>query len=225
MSIRSRSGFTLVEILIAVAIIGGLATLTLVNTSQTRTKARDASRRTTVEAYSTSLEQWRTVSSTKSYFVQMESSTPCNASNPVNTTAQQTGNTSLTGYGYMSGTDQDVCVGFTGGGAGRMTRKNISGKYFKNSIVDALKQAGVLNAVRLDPRLEKKDFNVDDPWADFILTTCNKDGYAAATPADAVNYTIYANLELPNLAPQDEAATARQQCGGDDTGKSWNTVQ
>ena len=218
---RLKSAFTLIELLIAIVIIGSLATVVVVNTVQTRAKARDASRRDSIEAYSTSLEQWRTVSPNRSYFVQTEGA-PCVASNSNNTAHDP----NKTGYGYMSGAGT-TCVGFQGGGAGRMTRKNIPSLYpnASYSIVDALVQAGVLNAVRLDPRLEGKDFSYNDSWEDFILTTCNKDGYAASSPADAVNYTIYANLEIPSKTPEDEAAAAKKQCGGDDTGKGWQTVQ
>jgi prepilin-type N-terminal cleavage/methylation domain-containing protein len=218
-----KLGFTLVELLIVVVIIGVLATLTVLNTVRTRMQAHDASRRTSVDGYSAALEQWRTASSTKSYFVQIEGAA-CNAKNLKN--AQH--DPSVTGYGYMDGVE-GTCVGFNGGGAGRMTRKGFSpatgGSYPANSIADALKTAGYLNAVRLDPRIENQGFSYDDPGADFILTTCDADGYAAASPSTAVNYTIYTNLELPSTTPEDETVAATHQCGGSASPGGWNVIR
>lgn len=214
MRTSSRSAFTLIELLIGAMIVAILATLVVTNTTRTRAKARDASRRTTVEAYSTSLEQWRAISPTKSYFVQMPTGgcTATGVSDPADPA-----------YGYMVGSGAG-CVGYRLGGAGRMTRRDIAGKYpANNSIADALRAAGVLNTIKVDPRLEGLAFDVDDPWADFILTTCNTAGYAATSPVEALNYTIYTNLELLEDVLEEESA--KQQCGGENSPGPWATVQ
>lgn len=212
---HKRFAFSLIELLIAVAVIGILATLTIINTTRTRTQARDANRKAAVDAYNASLEQWRALSPHKSYFVQILNQ-PCDASMP--------------SYGYMLGVG-DGCVGYGGGGAGRVTRKNIpaSGNnrgYAATSVAEALREAGVLNAVRLDPRDVDKEF--DDPTAtDYILTTCTTDGLAAPNPVQALDFTIYANLELPNESnnwDQNDIVNARRQCAGADSPGPWDTI-
>lgn len=206
-----QPAFSLVELLIAVAVIGILSTLTVINTNRTRAQARDANRKTSVEAYNTSLEQWRTLSPDKSYFVKMLKGTCA---------------TSYT-QGYMQG-QGTACVGYGGGGAGQVTRKNIAATgnnrgYGPISVADALREAGVLNAVRVDPFDTERSF--DDPAArDFILTTCTMDGYAARTPAEALEFTVYAYLELPNTSSvpdQDDMANAMRQCGGENSPETW----
>jgi|GEM_PF-5703335 len=223
-----KAGFTLLELLVAVIIIGVLAVAVIVNLSKSQVRARDANRRSDIDAYGTSLEQWRTLSPTKSYFIQIVGSglAACNASNPINTTVQQGGSTSTPGYGYMTGSGGS-CVGDNGGGAGRITRSGITGvgySYPVSSITDALRLAGVLNSANGDPSEQGQPYSDDKPLADFILTTCDTNGYAAATPANALTYAIYANLENPETNPTDEAANASHLCGGTATGKRWSTV-
>lgn len=212
-------GFTLLELIIAVAIIGILATVTVVNMRESRARARDTNRRTSVEAYSTSLEQWKTISKHKSYFVYNTLVTgDCNASHPA-------GNDPLaTGYGYMSGA-QLSCVGLNGGGAGRITRKNLSGltggaSYGATSIADALKEAGVLNAVRVDPAAENLNLNSNLP--DFVLTTCDSNGFAASNPKDATEFAIFTRLERTGVSGSD-VVDPKQLCGGSSV-KGWDTI-
>ncbi len=218
-------GFTLLELIIAVAIIGILATVTVVNMRESRARARDANRRTSVEAYSTSMEQWKAISKDKSYFVYNTLVTgDCNASHNAGDNPLYTGTPPL--YGYMSGA-QLSCVGLNGGGAGRMTRKSLTGltggaSYGATSIADALKEAGVLNAVRVDPAAENQPLELSGNYPDFVLTTCDGKGYAASNPKDATEFAIFARLERTQVTGTD-VVDPKQLCGGDAT-KGWNTI-
>jgi prepilin-type N-terminal cleavage/methylation domain-containing protein len=212
---KRLAGFSLLELIIAAAIIAILSTVTVINTRESRAKARDANRRTSIDAYSTSMEQWKSLSKDKSYFVYLIGGVDCTASNSANS------NPANVGYGYMSGSE-NTCVGLNGGGAGRMTRKSSLASYTTNSIADALKQAGVLNAVRVDPAAE--NLPLTDNLPDFVLTTCDATGLAAENPKDATEFAIFARMErLGTVAGNADVIDPKQLCGGD-AAKGWNTI-
>ena len=217
-----RRAFTIVEVLVAVAVVGILAAVVTVNVTSSRRTARDANRRATADSYTTALEQWKALSGNGSYFVQsLVGGGNCVASNPDNDPAVLGAH-----YGYMTGAGTD-CVGFLGGGAGRMTRKNIPGKYGAISIADALKNAGVLNAIQLDPSVSSLPYSDDANTInnDYILTTCDNLGYAAMNNKDATEFTVYTNLENPGVGGNAPGETTHS-CGGPDTPNGgWNTIQ
>jgi prepilin-type N-terminal cleavage/methylation domain-containing protein len=209
-------GFSLLELIVAASIIAILATVTVINTTESRAKARDANRRTSVDAYSTSMEQWKSISKDKSYFVYMTGGVDCTASHG-------SGNNPLgADYGYMSGS-QSTCVGVKGGGGGRITRKSLGAYYpSANSVADALKFAGVLNAIRVDPTAENQPLSGNFP--DFVLTTCDSNGYAASNAKDATEFAIFARLERAGVVSNNpDVVDPKQLCGGDAT-KGWDTI-
>lgn len=220
---KNLRAFTIVELLIAVSVVAILSVVTIVNTLETRRAARDANRRSSVEAYTTAMEQWKSVSPYKNYFVQVLGGAACAASNSANTSG-------ATGAGYMSASNfaagSSSCVGYLGGGAGRITRKNITNKYGTRSIADALKDAGVLNAVRYDPSVEKLATNDDAGTInnDFILTTCTTAGRPADLPSTATEFAVYANLENATSGGND-TAVVKSQCGGENSPYGWDTIQ
>jgi prepilin-type N-terminal cleavage/methylation domain-containing protein len=204
-----RSGFTLIELMVAVVVIGILAALTVLATNESRARARDANRRDSIGNYTAALEQWRQVGTTRSFFVRAGSN--CTPSG--------------TGAGYMSGVGAD-CVGYRGGGAGMITRKTVS-NHSATSIAEALQGAGVLTAIRVDPLDAKLDTNVAPTVADFILTTCTRDGVPAQTMDEAETFAIYTQLERPNTTGSGsatDAGNAARLCGGPDTGYGWDTT-
>lgn len=209
-----RRGFTLVEVLVVVGTVSVLASLVVINTNRLQAQARDSRRRASVDAYVTSMEQWRLISPTKSYFVQLLGQS-CTASGPINLTANDR---------YMSGTGSG-CVGYQGGGAGRMTRRQVSSTYpGSQSIAEALREVGVLNGIRVDPLDDRKEFT-DASARDFILTTCTNDGAPASNPEEAQQYAVFAQLELPTTSSTGDIANARVHCGGEDNGITWETIR
>lgn len=210
----SKRGFTLIEMVVVVAIIGIIASVVLANISTTRARARNANRTESVQVYATSLEQWK--NSTGSYFVFARDKS----------TLQPGTCTLIQATKYLGCTDANV-VGFQGGGAGGMTRKGITGTYGDTSVADALVANGFLVRVRLDPFMTDYT-SLPDPSAlstDFILTLCTSLGAPADSIRTATEYAIFTKLELQNTTEQ---ALANHHCGGKDTvaagNGGWNTT-
>jgi len=211
-----RRAFTLLELLVAISVIGILASLVTVNFNESRARARDANRAESVRAYAASLEQWKASNGT--YFIYLKS-----------TGGSQPSNCEINISKLLTCSDLNA-VGLEGGGWGGMTRKrakltdlNPVG-YATNSIADALVTSGFLSRVRLDPL--DKAFNTNttekDRYSDFILTLC-KAGSAdpADSPKTAQEYAIYTQLERPDSNSQ---SIADSQCGGPKTpSEGWDT--
>lgn len=223
---HTRRAFALVELLTVAVVVALISTAVIYSTDTVRARARDASRRGTVDAYSTAMEQWRATSTGKTYFVSYPGDT-CTASS----TANAANNPATTGYGYMTGVGTG-CVGYAGGGAGRMSRRSMpangawAGYPGSRSIVDALRESGVLASIRQDPLDDGKSFN-DSESRDFILTLCDSSGYAAANPEESSAYAIFTQLELPNTATGNglsDASQTNRNCGGSLTAGGWSTV-
>src|SRR5690606_5372794 len=97
-----RSGFTLTELLVTVAVITILSVTVVANLSNVRANSRDANRRSSLDTYAAAMEQWRTVSPDKSYFVRLSTGSCVLLVAP--------------GVAYSNGTG-DACVGHNGSGA------------------------------------------------------------------------------------------------------------
>jgi type II secretory pathway pseudopilin PulG len=207
-----RPALSLVELLIVVAVIGILTALVVTNALSARVAARDASRKQTVTTYVGAMEQWRTISPEKSFFVRLLTA-PCVTTSP--------------GNDYMRGTGAG-CVGYNGGGAGRMTRTGTgqANGYAAISIVEALRAGGVLSSAETDPSARTADTG-DLAVRDYILTTCQTNGQAATTVTNAQEYAVYAMLENPsatggtNNAELGDQRNADRSCGGPATGFGW----
>lgn len=203
-------GFSIVELLVVILIVGILAVIATMSLLDSRARARDANRKSSVDSYSTAMEQWKAMSG-HTYFVQASSTPPCNAKRDV-------------GDGFMIGEMTSAsCVGYMGGGAGRITRKGGAGlNYGKTSIAEALRSSGVLTTIRSDPS-DNGDFTSKESGKDFILTVCDATGAAAKTPQTAVEFSIYASLEkeASSSDPASNGQQARHSCGGPDSGHGW----
>ena len=230
-----RSGFSIIELMIVVAIIGILAAIVTINFMDIRMSARDANRRESVEAYSTSLEQWKSASKTQSYFVQVPIDNICtvNGDGVSYMIADPESLTIVLGLDGGS-TSRHYCVGYKGGGAGRLTRKESPdlAKYRNSSIAEALREGGVLTAIKPDPS-DRGDYTKKESGNDFVLTLCNASGDAATSIKDAKEFAIYAHYEKSN--PSDSSVfhstpdkinkgtmESKQPCGSLEGGKSWD---
>lgn len=210
-----KRGFTIIELLIAVSVIGILASLITVNFNESRAHARDANRAESVRAYSASLEQWKAANG--SYFVYLKGTlgvpTQC----------------SIDSRKLLVCTDANA-VGYNGGGWGGMTRRKLKPTdptptaYGTTSIADALVTAGLLSRVRLDPldTTFNTSTNENSDHSDFILALCRANSAQPAdSPKTAQEYTIYTQLERPESNSQ---TVADSQCGGGSTpSEGWDT--
>ncbi|HNV97314.1 MAG TPA: type II secretion system protein [bacterium] len=76
---RNKKGFTLIELLVVIAIIGLLSTLAVVSLNGARQKARDAVRKSDLNAIATAMELYKTESGNDQYYATVGAcATPAN---------------------------------------------------------------------------------------------------------------------------------------------------
>jgi prepilin-type N-terminal cleavage/methylation domain-containing protein len=210
---QTPRAFTVIELLVAVSVIGIISAIVSSSLTESRTRARDANRTESVRSYSQSMEQWKTVNGT--YFVYNK---PVDATLPTCTAPE--------GVGYMSctaPTSTDNRAGYLGGGAGGITRKSVT-DYTETSIAEVLLKSGYLSQIRLDPLDPSFSDRTTSTsgYADFILTLCKPDSNPATSPSTATEYAIFAHLERAEPVSQDIANT---HCGGPTTpSDGWDTT-
>jgi prepilin-type N-terminal cleavage/methylation domain-containing protein len=216
-----KKAFTIIELLIVVAVIAILATLVTVNYNEQRAVARDSNRKLALAAYQTGLEQYHAAKDT--YMVFLGDASNCDFSsldtNPPNYEATVKATVAT----------NDDCVGYKGQGWGSINRKNPAANYpnAKLSIADVLNQEGFMSKKSTDPT--SKDFTtsvvtsipvgqdgqIEEAFKfdDYILTVCDRDGNRATKPENAEIFGLYAQLERPSKAPA-SAEKTRSLCGG-----------
>lgn len=202
---HKRRGFTLLELVVTVAVLGVLAALLVVNSSTARLHSRDASRRESVSSYHTSFEQYAAAHST--YFVKSG-------------TCTQTGTANQSGRPVYVQASGPGCTGIYGGGSGRITRRNsaTNSTYSTLSIADGLVKEGYLSRIYTDP-IDAKLSYTSHSDRDFVVTLCQADGQPALSPDTAKEFAIYTTLESDS--PKEQTA-ATQLCGGTATkGGGW----
>jgi prepilin-type N-terminal cleavage/methylation domain-containing protein len=208
MNFSSKSAFTIIELLIAVVVIGILASLVTLNLAESRARARDAQRQESVRAYSAAMEQWKAANGT--YFVHNKAAGDLPSC---------TGFFPASGYLMCTG---DSAVGFQGGSGGGMTRKDRP-DYTTASIAEALGESGFLTVIRLDPL--DNAFNTattnDDVHTDFILALCRPNASPASEPRQAQEYAIFTTMERPSTSSE---PTAQAHCGGNTTQYGWDLL-
>lgn len=197
-----RPAFSILELIIAVTVIGILASIVMANFGDVRVRARDANRRLAVTQYSTSMEQWKAAKG--NYFI-------------------EDGDCEITDYNKLSGMSGSVpaCVGYNGGSVGQMTRTFEAGvleRYKTFSIAQVLVEKGYLTRISADPL--DRSF-ITKSTRDYILTICDNESNMAKTKTSAVQFAIYARLEKPKTSDE---TTAKQHCGGSETDGAWDVL-
>ena len=208
-----KKGFSLIELLLGVAVIGVLATVVVQSFSESRIRSHDANLKTSVRAYRQSLELYN--AKYKTYFVFDRTGVCVPTYVAARHDASEYG---LTGVGTG-------CVGLNGGGEGRMTRKSLTnsyGTYSSLSIADILLKEGVLSEVATYPGI--KTFTSNDVSGtgvpqDFILTICDGEGKEAQSEASANNFAIYAQ-PLKTIAVEQQKSN--HLCGSNGTPYPWH---
>jgi prepilin-type N-terminal cleavage/methylation domain-containing protein len=205
---QRRKGFTLIELVVGVGVVGILASLLMTNSSRFQMQSRDANRRSSVAAYQNSMELYH--AERKTYFVQYDNlarGITCNSSTPM---------PNPPGHIYaLFGTG---CVGKWGNSEGRMTRKGAAfaqdaGYNPEYSIADALRFSGFLATIRTDPlATEVAPDQVDDITRDFYLTICRADWHRATSKDEAVEYAVRTNLEISDTVLKEQE---KRSCGGE----------
>lgn len=202
--------FSLIELLIAVSVLGILATVAVQNFSATKNRAYDTNLKSSVDGYKAALELYH--AQYKSYFVEDHSST-------CTTTVDSSGEYTLKGTG-------EGCTGFKGGSQGRITRKNSDElpNYASKSIAEVLTSEGFLKNIQTYPDVKDFDKNhltdgreVDD----YIMTLCDSEGYQASSKDKALNFAVYAELKSPGTG---DPGNAQKQCGGPGTPGGWDVI-
>lgn len=197
---HKRLGFTLIELIVAAAIMGILVALIVVNISNAQRTARDGRRKSDVNMYVSALGSYKLVH--QSYFVRAgdQSCSPTNNSTD-----------NIVGPG---------CVGANGHSFGKMSlqaSQRYSDEFPGNlytyspiSIAQALKNGGFLGTIATDP-LGKTVPTIDASQPDYILMRCVPGGYQSFNSND-VNAAVWTLLEnKPSLV---ETENTIRYCGG-----------
>lgn len=206
-----KPAFSLIELLLAVAVVAILVTVVVQDLNQSRTRAYDSSIKSSVNGYRQALELHQ--AQYKTYFVYDRVGGSC-------VTGARSGAYRLMGTGA-------ACVGLFGGSQGRMTRKDITGKYSTQSIADILVKEGVLSEVQTYPDMKNKPFSDNTIAAgrttnDFVLTLCDEQENQAVSMDSALNFGIFVDLKQNPAANSVEAVSTNQQCGGSGTTGGWS---
>jgi prepilin-type N-terminal cleavage/methylation domain-containing protein len=221
---RSR-GFTLIELILVMSIIGILATVAFQNYGTSKVRAYNTNLKSSVQQYSQAMELYN--AQNRTYLV--TSSPACEVG------SNQNGNAIPNAY-TLQGTGAG-CVGLDGSGEGRMTRRGTAGlssfeiasktgisygshSYAATSIADALVAQGMLKEVRSYPNVSS--FTSNSP--DYVLTLCDDDGVEAASSATATHFAVYAALKTAPAPTTPEAAKTNHLCGSKNSGHGWNTA-
>lgn len=161
--IIKRRAFTIIELMVATAIIAILASMTVLNLEQTRRNSRDARRRSDVQTIAAGVSQYTVAKGTT--FVRYNN-LDCTLASEVNPSVQGIG---------------DGCVGASGRSFGKMNlrsatttgypnaQQNAGRVYAAHSIGDALLLEGYLTYMPQDPLSQKSTAYTDPNARDYVL--------------------------------------------------------
>lgn len=189
-SFRNHGAFSLIELLVAVSIIGLVAMMGLISFSGLRSRARDNRRKTDVKVYAAALENYRVLYGT--YFLELSGT--CN---------------------MTAGNAQ--CVGKDGQSWGRMNLKaSIPGiptaSYVTaQTMAELLRSKQLINTIARDPR----NLDLSDTVGqsrDYVLVRCDSSNNQVTDSKSDVRMAIWADLETNTSLV--EATNSSGRCGG-----------
>ena len=182
-----RTAFTIIELLVAIAIIGILAVLVTVNLTNSRRAARDSRRKTDVTAYSQAFQQFYSVKG--SLFVELNPG--CTASLQAN------------------------CSGAAGESYGRMNFTSVQDSlaYSTKSISQDLQLLGYLANVAYDPSAANNTTTVDDP--DYVFVRCLPKSSLQSTDRTGTFGAVWTQLESPSNLTDANLSNTEASCGSD----------
>lgn len=197
--IRKRA-FSIVEVVVAVAIVSILATLVTINLTESKRTARDGNRKTDISTILGAVSQYATTNGS-SLITYPDTTKTCSTAGKSGTNATQSysgdGCVGASGraYGkvnlYRATTAQDM----PGGNAGR----SYGASY---SIIDALKQGGYFSADPKDPF--NKDGRTTDPTTkDYVLIRACPNGQQHVGTGGQL-YAVWTYLERGLTKTEDE---------------------
>lgn len=165
---RGKSAFTLVELMVTIAIIAILAALALISFNGVQRTSRDARRRSDIKTYAAALEKYRITSGT--YAVTGKNNEP-------------TGYKGL-GFGRMNQVVDSSGTNTMPNG------QNNAARYVSLSIVQALKDRGYIGTIATNPSNPKNLSTLDD----YTLIRCDKRGNQSFTKDDE-SFSLLAIIE------------------------------
>jgi prepilin-type N-terminal cleavage/methylation domain-containing protein len=215
-------GFTIIELMIVVSIIGILAAMVVVDLNRTRIAARDSQRRASVQGYANAVDLY--FNTWKSYVIEdwsVNNGSGCDYS----THGYGVNAPSMTLYNYSNyPSNPPACVGYFGQGWGSITvskvtyaqpNENLTAYYSSTSIADALIHDGLLASVQTDPNQPNAIQTAPGPlgttnYGTFLYTVCDKYGNLPTATGDATNFAVLSELESPFFP---EIINAQGMCG------------
>lgn len=222
---KNRAGFTVIEVMIATAIIAIIAVSASLSFLKTRLNARNSQRKEVAQTYSKAVGSYAAASG--STFI----TTDGNVTSCTSPTLDGSGTTSAYNPGIpVTITQPNTCVGANGRGYGMLDFTGKTSEKFltqtltfdygsgnstnTTSIASALKQLGYLGTISADPLVTLTNNSVKTTDPDYILVRCCKDGRQAIGDGGSL-YAIWAKLETGGSNdPTSFDANSQHLCGG-----------
>lgn len=204
-------GFTLPELLVAIAIMAILATLAVYDFSHTQRNARDGRRKGDVSAIAASLTQYTSV--TGSSFIRYNKQT-CNVPPIADPESFSADVQPATG---------DGCTGASGRSFGKMNLISADtdgyGPYTKRtypsrSMMEALNKGGFLATASVDPSTPN-GFHTDPTMRDYVLVRACSSGWENVGVGGSI-FAVWTSLE--NVPSDQDIANAAVLAGGSKAG-------
>jgi len=211
MRIRRLTGFTLVEVLIAIAVIGLLAASGTVSYQRSQQASRDSRRKQDVTTYSQAVAAYlaahgnAAIQDSKAGACNLADTTAVDPEDP-SKAASGSGCAGASGRGYgLVNAATGTATGITGSGISSANRS-----YASVSISAALHDLGYLATPATDPRT-KDASDASGGNADYILLRCCNDGRQNVSDG-GIAYAVWTHLE--GAINSNDTSNTANACGG-----------